>query len=301
MPQSSSQNFGRTSIPAPSIPETEPISAIAARVKSLVRNTLLASPDFPRLYADVVISSAPNSNEAKILARNYKKIIELTLAKTNIKAAQTEPVTNVTVTNIEANRTPMPNVKTCTHIKVTGIRCGSPALRGEQFCYFHQRMLRTVTVPKSRLHPVAMLENEEAIQASIMEVVNALIRGTIELRRGELILRALNAAVRNARRVRFDNTTKMVTQVPDYTDQPTAETTHPETTHVGTEAFARPASPDVLDRGDPSTNKNAAVDPTQPKPPASDRSAQVKQNQGQRQRTGVSAPHEQAKGVSISR
>jgi hypothetical protein len=107
-------------------------------------------------------------------------------------------------------------------------------------------MLRTVTVPRSRLHPVAMLENEEAIQASIMEVVNALIRGTIELRRGELILRALNAAVRNARRVRFDNASKMVTRVPDYTDQPArAETTH------------------------------LAIDPTQPKPPVSDKSAQV--------------------------
>ncbi|MGA2745970.1 MAG: hypothetical protein ABSE44_14835 [Candidatus Sulfotelmatobacter sp.] len=154
----------------------------------------------------------------------------------------------------------MPNVKTCTHIKVTGVRCGSPALRGEQFCYFHQRMLRTVTVPRSRLHPVAMLENEEAIQASIMEVVNALIRGTIELRRGELILRALNAAVRNARRVRFDNDSKMVTQVPDYAEPPArAETTHVET---------------------------PAVDPTQPKPPVPEKSTQVLHSRKQRAPSG---------------
>jgi hypothetical protein len=47
-----------------------------------------------------------------------------------------------------------PNVKVCTHIKVTGVRCGSPALRGEQFCYFHQRMIRGVQVPpNARLHP----------------------------------------------------------------------------------------------------------------------------------------------------
>jgi hypothetical protein len=264
MAQSPTQHFSRTPTPAASIPKSEPISAIAARVKSLVRNTLLASPDFPRLYADVVISSAPNSNEAKILARNYKKIIQLTKTNLKKKASQTQLVTKKTVTKIETNRTPMPNVKTCTHIKVTGVRCGSPALRGEQFCYFHQRMLRTVTVPKSRLHPVAMLENEEAIQASIMEVVNALIRGTIELRRGELILRALNAAVRNARRVRFDNATKMVTQVPDYTDQPTAETTHPETTHVATDAFVRPPGSEVPGRG----ALDFQIDPTERKPPA---------------------------------
>ena len=98
----------------------------------------------------------------------------------------------------------MPNPKNCTHIKVTGVRCGSPALREEQFCYFHQRMLRTVKgPPASRIHHAALLEDEESIQASLMEVVNALLRGTIELKRAELILRALNTAVRNIRRVNF--------------------------------------------------------------------------------------------------
>src|SRR5271169_4705534 len=55
------------------------------------------------------------------------------------------------------------NIRSCTHIKVNGTRCGSPALRGEVFCYFHQRMIRGVrTPPKSRLHPIALIENEEA-------------------------------------------------------------------------------------------------------------------------------------------
>ena len=158
-----------------SIPKTGKTSTAAHRVKSLVRNILLASPLFPRLYADVVISSAPNSNEAKILARNYQKIID------------------------RINRINMPihpSVKVCTHIKVTGVRCGSPALRGEQFCYFHQRMVRGVaTPPNARLHPIALIENEEAIQASLMEVINALARNTIDLKRAELILRALEPAV----------------------------------------------------------------------------------------------------------
>jgi hypothetical protein len=98
-----------------SIPKTGKPSTAASEVKSLIRNILLASPAFPRLYADVVISSAPNSNEAKILARNYQKLID----RTN-----------------RINMPIHPSVKVCTHIKVTGVRCGSPALRGEQFCYF---------------------------------------------------------------------------------------------------------------------------------------------------------------------
>ena len=115
----------------------------------------------------------------------------------------------------------MSNLKSCTHIKVSGVRCGSPPLRGEQFCYFHQRMLRTVKDPASRIHHHALLEDEESIQASLMEVVNALLRGTIELKRAELILRALNTAVRNIRRVKFGvQKSEMVTELPDYPTPP---------------------------------------------------------------------------------
>ena len=115
----------------------------------------------------------------------------------------------------------MPNLhQKLHHIKVTGVRCGSPALRGEQFCYFHQRMLRTVKGPDSRLHHAALLEDEESIQASLMEVVNALIRGTIEIHRAELILRALNTAVRNSKRAKFGIASNMVTELPEYRTPP---------------------------------------------------------------------------------
>jgi hypothetical protein len=124
-----------------------------------------------------------------------------------------------------------PNVKTCTHIKVTGIRCGSPALRGEQFCYFHQRMVRGVsTPPKARLHPVALIEDGESLQASLMEIINALARNTIDLRRAELILRALHIAVKNVRRVRFDSDAEeMIKEVPAY---PTSSKNEPATNNT---------------------------------------------------------------------
>ena len=170
----------------------------AQDLKSFVRKILLASPDFPRLYADVVIAYRPNSFEAKILAQSYEQIVAYT-ERTKL----------------------MSNLKSCTHIKVSGVRCGSPPLRGEQFCYFHQRMLRTVKDPASRIHHHALLEDEESIQASLMEVVNALLRGTIELKRAELILRALNTAVRNIRRVHFGlHSDDMVREIPDYPTPP---------------------------------------------------------------------------------
>ena len=73
------------------------LTALRADLKSLVLKNLLASPFLTGFYVDSVISDFPNSNAAKILARNYQKIM---------------------------NRISMPNSKSCTHIKVTGVRCG---------------------------------------------------------------------------------------------------------------------------------------------------------------------------------
>ncbi len=111
-----------------------------------------------------------------------------------------------------------PNTRVCTHIKVNGIRCGSPSLRREVFCYFHQRMIRGVrTPPKSRLHPIANFEDTQAIQASLMEVANALVRNHIDVPRARLILRALSIAARNASKTRFDCwQNDMVKEVPEY-------------------------------------------------------------------------------------
>ena len=114
------------------------------------------------------------------------------------------------------------NVRDCQHIKVTGVQCGSPAMRGEQFCYFHQRMLRGVkTPPNARLHPIAQLESEEAIQSSLMEVINALVRNHIDLRRADLIIKALHIAVKNSHRAKFNISSQMVREVPEYAAAPT--------------------------------------------------------------------------------
>jgi hypothetical protein len=166
----------------------EPNSPTFARdFKSHVRNILLANPFFAGICADLWQSARPNSPVTKLLRANYKRIL------------LTE----------EMKRNSMSGTRICKHIKVTGVRCGSPALRGEDYCYFHYRMLCS-----SRISHVALLENAEAIQASIMEVVNGLLRGTIDPKRGELVLRALNTAVRNSRHVLFERGSEMVRQLP---------------------------------------------------------------------------------------
>ncbi len=82
-------------------------------------------------------------------------------------------------------------------------------------------MLRTVRYPASRIRLAALLEDEESIQVALMETINALLRGTIEVKRAELILRALNTAVRNIRRVKFGmHSDEMVREIPDYPTPP---------------------------------------------------------------------------------
>ncbi len=184
-------------IPNSALPPLRPES-----LNSIVRNTLLASPEFPRLYADMVLSTRPNSNEAKILRPKYQKILD----RINL----------------------MQNTKTCTHIKISGVRCDSPSLRGAQFCYYHQRMHRGVrTPPHARLHPIALIEDKDSIQVALMEVINALLRNTIDMKRATLILRALHIAVKNDARAAYKaQPSNMVKDIPEYDETPGTRASH---------------------------------------------------------------------------
>jgi len=121
----------------------------------------------------------------------------------------------------------------CTHIKAAGQRCGSPALRGEFFCYFHTRIIKGVQQRVDMcLHSMALLEDCESIQLSLMHVVDGLVKGTLDPNRAKLIIQALRIAARNAKNVRFDDCLykptdpPMVREIPDYARQYQIE--HPE-------------------------------------------------------------------------
>ena len=110
----------------------------------------------------------------------------------------------------------------CTHIKATGHRCGSPALRGEYFCYFHTRMVKGLSAarPTAEIWPSSNLEDAEALQCALMELVQTLYSGQIDYKTASLILRAMHIGVRNMKNIRFDcmNDT-MVRDIPDYAQQ----------------------------------------------------------------------------------
>jgi hypothetical protein len=177
--------------------------AAQSAAKSELLNIFRANPWVPRLYGAYFVHTGCNPFEIKTMQPRSEIFFDLNLApvpKGKSKMAENQ------------------SVPICTHIKPSGHRCGSPALRGEIFCYFHQRMIRGVrTPPKSRLHPIAILEDAKSIQASLMEIINALVRNTIDYRRAQLILRALHMAAKNSRHAKFDTQAhSMVDEVPKY-------------------------------------------------------------------------------------
>lgn len=141
-------------------------------------------------------------------------------------------------------------------------------------------MIRGVRTPaKSRLHPIALIENEEGIQASLMEVINALVRNTIDFRRAQLILRALHIAVKNSPRVHFNlRKSEMINEVPNYPAAPaTATPAAPALAQAGALARIPRPRPVSITRPRPPIVA-ASPDPTRPKPPAAVKPAPAARN-----------------------
>ena len=94
------------------------------------------------------------------------------------------------------------SLRTCDHLKEDGILCGSPALRGEKLCYFHQRdhkrsqyaagAIRRADVLGPRL---PRMKSIPQIQAAIYEILTALAANRVPLQRASARLFDLQQAV----------------------------------------------------------------------------------------------------------
>lgn len=89
----------------------------------------------------------------------------------------------------------------CHHIKVDGIRCGSPALRARRLCYFHNRIRS-----RRKLSALPPLEDANSVQVAIMLVTRGILDQSLDLKTGALLLYALQTASANLKRVDFERT-----------------------------------------------------------------------------------------------
>jgi hypothetical protein len=101
------------------------------------------------------------------------------------------------------------NVNRCRHVKVNGTQCGSPALRRRRLCFFHVRCQeQRARIAGSQFGQarfvVPLLEDANAVQMALMQVMQLLGSGQMEHKTAALMLYALQTASCNLRNTEFE-------------------------------------------------------------------------------------------------
>jgi hypothetical protein len=101
------------------------------------------------------------------------------------------------------------NVNRCRHVKVNGTQCGSPALRRRRLCFFHVRCQeQRARIAGSQFGQarfvVPLLEDANAVQLALMQVMQLLGSGQMDHRTAGLMLYALQTASVNLRNTQFE-------------------------------------------------------------------------------------------------
>ena len=101
------------------------------------------------------------------------------------------------------------NVPRCQHVKMNGTQCGCPALRRRRLCFFHvrcqdQRKRIMADQFKQARFVVPVLEDANAVQMALMQVMQLLASGQMDHKTAGLMLYALQTASCNLRKTQFE-------------------------------------------------------------------------------------------------
>jgi hypothetical protein len=86
--------------------------------------------------------------------------------------------------------------KLCRHIKPSGLRCESPALKGGQFCYYHSKLHSIGAEPNTKFGPLQLPPPEDAaaIQLTVARTNDAIINGRLDIRKATALYYGLQIA-----------------------------------------------------------------------------------------------------------
>ena len=147
---------------------------------------------------------------------------------------------------------------TCKHIKTDGQQCGSPALSGRNFCYYHtlyrqrnkpnKKTPRTLHAPMvdaedhwhnievmdpfGKRYTLGPLEDGPSLQVAISTVVNALADNRIDITRASTLLYGLQLASNNLRT--FGSETPSQSSKPPVTPSISRRNLHRSSSGTGT-------------------------------------------------------------------
>ncbi|HEX3570879.1 MAG TPA: hypothetical protein VHU44_08655 [Acidobacteriaceae bacterium] len=90
----------------------------------------------------------------------------------------------------------------CRHVHTNGHRCGSPALRAQNFCYYHDRT-RLPNAPlagRIGIFKMQPIDDRDAIQIALYDVLSRITAGDIDTKRAAILLYGLQIASSNLTR-----------------------------------------------------------------------------------------------------
>lgn len=107
------------------------------------------------------------------------------------------------------------SIPLCEHIKPSGSRCASPAMRGQHYCFYHAGARACLPVrgmfwkkspdlpdaPRMATFPIPFLEDAAAIQIGYMQTLYALTSAEFDPKQARLALAALDGARRNLKQM----------------------------------------------------------------------------------------------------
>ena len=101
------------------------------------------------------------------------------------------------------------HIPRCTHIKTNGTQCGSPALRGRRFCFFHrnwqgQRIALNAQPAAPLDFTMPVLEDADSVQVALMQVMRLILSGQLDPKTAGLLLYALQTASLNLRQMKLE-------------------------------------------------------------------------------------------------
>jgi hypothetical protein len=99
------------------------------------------------------------------------------------------------------------------HIMVDGANCGSPAMRGNRFCYHHKRQHQQRNAVKAERardsrkpqFTLPVLEDSDSIQVSLTQVMRLLAAGEIDRETAKLLFYSLQIATSNLQHASLEN------------------------------------------------------------------------------------------------
>ena len=98
----------------------------------------------------------------------------------------------------------MAHVPLCEHIKDNGITCGSPALTGAAFCFFHQRLRQPRHRPGDFEYRLPVLDSPHAVLMAVQHISQAALDGVLEERRARTVLASLRLAMATLKEINKD-------------------------------------------------------------------------------------------------